>query len=661
MKSFRCFLLLLMILLPGITSAQINLYFPDTWQDAPVLHTVENTSLLQAPYLVLALKIARDFNINEELIQDGYTHARIVYKNIRINTEAGADSLKQIILPVERNELLRVFRGRVVYPDGRIVNFRAGHGQLPDDRNSIVLNLPPLTSGCEVAYEMVFLVANAVAGVEYFQSSIPCLETGFRLVTTADQLFLTKCNNGLPPVTDSVSGNVRTYAMDATDIPALIPSSLYNYIPHLQTLEFAFQGTIKRKGADTLTTNWQQFGTDEFVNMMSVDKREFRLLEKEMGKWDFLQRRMPIPDLIYQVEQYIKHNYEIIHAPDDYQTLNFSNVLRTKITTKNGFVRLMASVYYLLHIQTQLLITSSRDEIPLDSNLVITELAKNKLLYFPELGQALSPADHGTRFPYFNPLWTDILALRCRDTLIGNQSTVLTDFIRTPIPGYTQNSVSMQAFIKPDLSGNNAQVQLTQTFGGYPGINIRTAFLNTSAENKPTILEALFPLQQIPHEGFTSTIKDEVWTPQTLDKPVIVNTTANAAILEHSGTQLRIKPGALLAHQSYSRMVLPPDTIPVEMLFPYYQEKKVYIDIPAGYRVANKKDFTIDIHYPQQGEPSMGFKVHCLEEGNRLTIFLLEWYRQTTYPQAAKPTFQKIFAAVAAIVNQELILEKINK
>jgi len=661
MKSSGYLILLLLVLLPHLTFAQIDRYFPDTWKETPVPYQLQDATLLAEPYVVLTLKIARDFNINLADAQRGYTHLRIVYKNTRVNTQAGADSLTQIVLASEPNEAASAFRGRVIYADGQVTTLTTQPGQLKDGRSAVIINLPVLKPGCEVAYELTSFIYGDTDGVEYFQSGVPTLETGFRLVTATNKLFLTKTSSGIPPLTDSVKGDIRTYATNTAALPALVPSRLYHYLPHLQSVQFAFHADIQRKGADTVKTTWQQFGTDEFVNMMNMGKHEFKLLEKEMRKWTFLQKKMPLAAIIYQVEQHLKSNFTVVPgAPDAEETISLEYVLRTKNTNINGMTRLMAAVYYLLNIRTQLLITSSREDLPLDSNFINTGLAKNKLLYFPDLGQALAPSDEGTRFPYYHPLWSDTWALRCSDIMEGENHAVKTDFVRTPFPDYTHQSIATQAFLQPDLAQNTVKVQLTQSFGGFPAINIRDAFSSTPEEQRQAVLEAIFPFQYIPHEAFNSTVKDEMWTEQTLNKPVTFNTTARVSLLDKQDNNIKIKLGALLTNQSRTGLTLPPDTIPVEMVFSYYQEKKIHITIPDGYRITNKQDFVADIHYPRQGEADMGFKMSYQESGKQLTIYVLEWYRKNTYSYVSKPYFQQLFNKVASLTRQEVILEKIN-
>ncbi len=48
MKS-SCYLLLLLLVLPGIAFAQINRYIPDTWQETPEAHPQQDAALLAEP------------------------------------------------------------------------------------------------------------------------------------------------------------------------------------------------------------------------------------------------------------------------------------------------------------------------------------------------------------------------------------------------------------------------------------------------------------------------------------------------------------------------------------------------------------------------------------------------------------------------------------
>lgn len=337
--------------------------------------------------------------------------------------------------------------------------------------------------------------------------------------------------------------------------------------------------------------------------------------------------------------------------------MDITTILRTRRVEKVGMVRLLNAVYYMLNIPTQMLWTSSRDSLLLDSQLVNRQLANNVLLYFPTVQQALAPTDMDTRFPCYPSLWSGIPALRCRDTLIGQESKVLTDIITTPIVPYSSSNITMEA----TLQSVTAPVwEIKQSFGGYPGANIKAAFGNTgqTTEGKFKIYNAILPFEPGVRKPTAVTTENEVFNNRGLDKPVQMNSTLSTpSLVENKNTQLHIHLGQLLGGTLSAAIPLPEGNLPVQLSFPYYQEKRINIPIPAGYKVANKGDFSADVS-DKGTQPALGYKMRCEQDDNVLHIFIVEWYRQTDLYGNNKNIFGQILHTVRKLQQQDLILVK---
>lgn len=641
-------------MLPCSIQAQVNSYFPEIWKEKPLLHAVTTTD---HPYTILDYRLVRDFNVTRQDKANNWSHYKTIYKNVKINTQAAADSLIQLIMTMEPDETLRGLRLRMLSPNGDVtdLNNQVRMIVLNDNRRAVVANNLVLQPGAELEYELSLKVEYDYAGSEFLQSPLPCNHVSFTLAAPKELEFRFKTSPGVPAPSDSIAGNTRYYQLNMQNVPELKNNDLYYYLPQLKRVDFALHQAID--GKDTIHMTWQQYGEESYVPLVAVSKAEYKQLEKELQKWPFTQQRMPTTQMIYLVEQYVKSNFQLTSPSETGETADIISIIKSRRAEKAGMVRLLNAVYYMLNIPTQMLWTSSRDSLLLDSQLVDRQLARNVLLYFPTVQQALAPTDMGTRFPCYPALWAGIPALRCRDTLIGQESKVLTDFVTTPTVPYTLSNITMDA----TLQSVTAPVwDVKQSFGGYPGANIKAAFgsAGSATEGKFKIYNALLPFEPGVRKPTAVTTESEVFNNRMLDKPVQLNSTLNTpSLVENKNTQLHIHLGQLLGGTLSADIPLPEENLPVQMSFPYYQEKRINIPIPAGYKVANKGDFSADIS-DKGSQPALGLKMRCEQEGNMLHIYIIDWYRQTDFSGNNKSIFGQMLHTVRKLQQQDLILVK---
>jgi hypothetical protein len=642
-------------ILPLSMLAQGNSHLPASRNGQPHPQTLPSSN---EPYTILDYRISRDFNISkgDKNPQMGWSHYRTIYKKIRINTKAGADSLTRLVMGFDANEGLRGLRIRVIKPGGETVdlNNEVRMIDLNDDNKAIIVNNLALEQGSQVEYELSLKVRYDYSGNDFLQSEIPCNQVSFTLIAPKTLTFRFKSSHGVPPLKDSTAGEIRYYQLHMNHLPAYPNNSLYYVLPQLKRIDFALQQAVE--GKDTTRMNWQQFAENNYIPLVAVSKAEYKQLEKEIQKWPFVKYRLPVPQMIYLVEQYIKSNYQLVPSMETGETADISTILRSGRADKIGMTRLLNAAYYILNIPTQVLFTSSRDNLPIDSQLINYQLPKHTLLYFPTVQQSLAPTDMDTRFPCYPPLWSGLTAIRCRDTLVNEQSRVLTDFIETPVPTYTLSNITLDATLK---SVSDPVWEVKQSFGGFPACNVKDAFgkAGGATEAKFRIYNSLLPFEPAMRKPVNVTTQNEVFNNQTLDKPVILNSTLNTpSLVENKNNSMVFHLGQLLGGTMPVDMPLPPADLPVQITFPYYQEKRIHITIPDGYKVANKEDFSADI--TDGNSPSIGFKIRCEQNGNQLTIFTLEWYRQENYTGSAKATFGKMLKRLQILQLQDLILVK---
>lgn len=611
----------------SITFAQINNYVINTWAIQPQL---QGKGIAREPTTLLKYIVVRDFNRaqNTEL-----THYRTIYKRIRINTQTAADSLTQLLIVLEPYERARTIDARVINPDGTVVPVSAQRLFAKGSIECIRLSPLALKAGAELEYDLTINEMGGYAGYEYMQGSSSCEQATFMLVLPPDMLFRTRGSNGFPDVADSISNGVHYYHATSYHLPALPPGDLYFQNSWLQRIEFAPR-----------ENDWQQPSKEQFLKYVNIERADYKKLEKELGKWDFLKQRMPIPTLIYRIEQQIKSQYTLVDDnPNAMELSDLTTILRTKTCNETGMVKLMASVYYLLGVHSQILFCSGKESLPIDSSMVNTLLAQNVLIYFPELRQALAPAVMQTRFPFFPAAWAGTMAIRCRDTVIDKNTEVLADLIRTPETIYTDNNISLDANIDINTQGV-IDVQLKQTVGGYPGTTIKNVVNSTSAADREELYNSLLPTGPIRVSGLTHHISNESWESN-------VNTTP--FILESSFQTDSIHVGILINGLVQQYVAMPPAAVPVEMAYPFYQESRINITVPAGYKMTNVNDYILNL-----GDNALGYKITCKQVENKVSIYAVKWFRKTDFTGDEKVTFEKILQADNKLKTRKIILER---
>lgn len=641
-------------ILPLSMQAQVNSYFPEIWKDNPQLHTTPSTD---APYTIVDYRMVRDFNVSPRDKAQATSHYKTLYKNIKVNTQRAADSLTRLVMSMEPSEALRGLRIRVIHPGGTVtsLNEQVRMIEMDRERKAIVANNLVLEAGCEIEYELSLKVQYDYAGTDYLQSGIPCNQLSFVLIAPKTLDFMVKPGAGLPALQDSIAGNNHYYQLSMQNMPALPNSDLYFYLPQLKRIDFGLKQAIE--GKDTVRMTWQKFGEDSYIPLVAVSKAEYKQLEKELQKWPFLKQRIPVPQMIYLVEQFIKSNYRLVEPSETGETVDIISIIRNKQAEKAGFTRLMNAVYYMLNIPTQILFTTSRDSLLMDSQLVYRQLPTNVLLYFPGLQQALAPTETNTRFPCYPSLWTGIPALRCRDTLVAGESKVLTDFIQTPAPPYTLSNITTEATLR---SVTDPTWDVKQSFGGYPASNLKTAFGGTGStpEGRLQVYNAILPFEPGIRKPTEVKAENEVFNNRTLDKPVLLNSTLlTTSSVENKNNSIVIHVGPLLGGNIPVDIPLPPGDLPVQITFPYYQERRVIVPLPAGYKVANKEDFSAEIN-DKGADPALGFKMRCEQDGNQLRIFVLEWYKKTDFSGSSKAVFGQLLERIHTLQQQDLVLVK---
>ncbi|RAJ83286.1 uncharacterized protein DUF3857 [Chitinophaga dinghuensis] len=631
--------------------------FPESWSRTAQKHTVPTGNMYNVPFFMLYYREIVDFNISNSDKAEGYSYYQTLYKSLQVQQALNKDSFSSIQIQLKPNEEARGLHVRKIGADGTVTSLEKSVRVSPSrtGNTTISINNLDIVKGDEVEYELLVKVRGAYAGNMIIQSDIPCAEAHFKLIAPKNMEFLVRSNQSNITPGEDLKDNNRIYSLTTHNVPSIPLNPLYNVKPFLLRVEYGLHN-ITENGKSTVIT-WSDFGKSTYVPYVAISKQEAKLVEKELDNIPFLKQRYPMPQLIYMIEQYLKTTYDLTEDQDMFgEPGNLATAIRNKRTDKQGMIKLFNSFFYFLNIPCQMMFTSSRSELPLSKDLVNPALAENNLIYFPTLGQALAPTEMDTRFPCYPSNWINLLAVRSRDTLVNDQNQVLTDLMNTPMPAYTLSNISTDATL---TDFNNPTWEITQSFGGYAGINLKRAFTRAGSDvsMRNGTFNSILPLSSDERKVLKYSATNETFTYQPMDKPVVVNSTLLTASLitnEADGSK-HIKLGELLSGSLLMNPIMPVGHYPVELAFPFYFETRLHLDIPQGYKIKNKDDFAANI---TNAADKLGLKMRMVQDGQKVHLFVIQYFKDVSFNGTDKDLFRKILERVLILKQQELTLIK---
>gem|GEM_PF-6181676 len=619
-----------------VTNAQINTQIPGTWSVNPSPYVVTDPGLVQTDVTILDYSVARNFYEATTRSEPDLSQVLYIHKHIRLNTQKAVDSLANYMIPKIPNADPYFMEARVIHPNGKfeMVKGYLRTVKLSKDEEAWVMRPENLEVGCEIEYDFGLLIYNQYSGVDYFQENSPVLKANFKLIAPNTFTFDVKGLNGFGDISPIAGTKLLTAEASSSNIPA-ISNSIYMFPkPNMQAVAYAMSSFVNQtyNKKEKVTYTWQDFGESEFITYNNISRTEFNNLQKNMERWAFLKQQKALPLLIYQVEHYLKSIIKYEPAENIQQLEDLSYILRNREANDVGLVRLFSAVYYMLGIRTELLLTSPRDELQIDSTMCSFDRAKKPLLYFPEIDLCMAPTEYEYHFPNIPPLWANTTALHCWDVKDGDQSEVKTAFMQVPAKDYAGNGSRTVSNIRLTASMDSLLITSSQTINGLPDVSVKTMFKALNANQYRDKAAQLLPVAEKDIHIKALSYSNTDWSPTEIEAPTnIKGTYTNASLLTKTNNGIEIRLGGLNPTIVSANNTLPPRDKGLDILYPFFQESKITIEIPAGYTLANPKYYDKEFTVKDGAKEVAGFKSMVMVDGNNLTYYITQWYGATHY------------------------------
>jgi hypothetical protein len=358
------------------------------------------------------------------------------------------------------------------------------------------------------------------------------------------------------------------------------------------------------------------------------------------------------------LENHLKKNVMVNKDVESESASQIDQILRTRIASEFGIVRLYALALGQLNIPYQLVITGDRSNYVLDKEFENWNNADNMLLYLTTQKKYIAPTRAEFRYPWIAPEWGNQLGIHCKSVTVDGKPSAVAELKNIDLLDYAQTSHNMESKIRIFPAKDSVVVESKQIFTGYTSSMYRSAFNFSSPEDQKNILKQIVKFGTNSETVLNSKLENASFDEFGKNKPFVINASVRAnELMEKAGNKILLKVGDIIGPQveMYQEK---PRVFPIEIIYPHVLYRDITVEIPEGYVAKNLESLNIQQSYPASGEPTMFFRSGYELKGNQLKITIREEYRVADYPIDQFQPFIKVINAAADFNKAVILLEK---
>ncbi|MDR3716703.1 MAG: DUF3857 domain-containing protein [Puia sp.] len=627
----------------------------EQWSPAPTLHTLDPKYASESAVIILDKR--RLEYVDEE--KNNLAVYKTLHKIIRVNDDNGIESYNRVYLGVTDNSDIVDIRARTILPNGKIIEVdKSNIKDLKEDDGNMykIFAMEGLEKGCELEYYYTFKRPASYFGREVLQGRNPVLDSRLEIFAPERLIFETRGYNYTAGHTDTILNNKRIISTEQENIPGVEQEKYAAYDANLRRLEYKLAYNTANNKNERLFT-WNELAKRMYSIYTSYTGKELDKIDNLISdrKWDRLGSER---EKIIAVENYLKKNIATREDINTEDAENIEKILKNRIASYRGIVRLYGAVFDKLGIGHQFGLTCNRNESLIDKSFENWNNLDNPVIYFPASKKLLAPTSLDSRYPWINPLWGASNALFCKSTTIGNFTTAFAEIRTVPLEDYTQTFNNIESGVQFNTGLDTVLVDMKQIYGGYSAAYYRAGFTFSSEDERHRLLKDLVKFGTNSESIVSSEVENADFESYSDNKPFILHASVKASeLMERAGKKILLKIGDIIGPQTemYQEKAR---QFPMSLAYPHLEDRKIRLTVPEGYTVKNLDDLNIKNVFTDNGEPTMGFTSSYTQQGNVVEIHVLEEYRKIFYPLSQYEDFRKIINASADFNKVVLVLEK---
>ena len=579
-----------------------------------------------------------------------------IHRIILVNNNEAIQKHNRIFISMANTIELTDLRARAINKDGKVVNFdKSNLKELKDeDGNKAyrIFAIEGIEMGSEVEYYFTRKMQASLFDRVFTQSDAPIKASSFLLTCPSHLQFDFKSYLGYPDVKKEKEGEKNIYSAVMADVPAMREEPFSYFDANRKRIEFKLAYNTGRSSGRLYT--WDEAGKNFYTRLNTLSKDEEKALEKfykSLGDKTSDSKEVRIKSL----EEKIKTTVKVDDKGRGESVTELNNITKYKIASREGMTKLMLAVFNKAAIATHVVITCSREDVKFDGAFDSWAFLDDYLLYFPETKGFLAPYIFENRYPFVPSKFTANQGLFIEPFAVGELKSGLASVHEIPALGYKLNYDNLNIDVKfsDDLASN--VIRQKREFGGYNAAYF-TPYFNLMSKEDVTELVDDITKRTAPDAKITKGTANPV-SNGLYDNFVLDVDFTSAHFIEKAGPRVLFKVGALIGPQT--EMYRDDERLTdVENDFNRLYDRKITIQLPAGYTLKNADDLNFDVTFTDKDRKPFVFKSSYTISGNMLELAIHEYYEDILVPIQRYEDFRKVVNAAADFNKVTLVFEK---
>jgi hypothetical protein len=659
MKKWITLALLLTLTLPAI--ADRPEYERYDWQYGAKLDSLTAEEKSEGAVIMLDKRIVETaFENNVPVL---YSTRHIV---IRLNTDYAIEYYNKVYVPMTNVLAMEEFRARFIGKDGKAHEMNVSNVKEVENYENKgpykIYALEGIEIGGQVEYIYTVKKEWSGFGTETYRSVFNYRKIELDIYSPDFLKYDAKSYNGLDEIeTGEYKGHddKRVLSLRSADVAGYEDESYSPSDATYPRVEYKF---AYNTSAHTGRLNTWNDAASTFYSLVysstSNEKRMADLLLRKIGD----SHTMNTEDRIRRIENYVKANFAVRSDAEGPKYEKVAGIIKWKIATDLGIMRLYAALFEQAEIDIQLVMTSDRFLKKFDGEFDSWTYLQYFLIYFPSTENFMAPSSESSRYGFIpgelcgqDGLFIKGLPLG-RTGNSGYYGSGKIEYIKET--SWEQNMSGLKVNITFDLEHGQAFVHSEHTYKGHSASFIQPYLNYMSAEARTEETEGVLKAgaydakpNHLRITGYHG--EDSLYIqPLTMSGDFTTN-----SFLEHTCSNYIFKIGEVIGYQ-YAMYDEKKRMTEIALYNPHGFTREIVFEIPAGYEVSNLEALNMN-YYDDSIKASMNFHSWYVRNGNTVTVTVEESYREVYYPIEMYDDFRRVMNASADFNKVVLFFDKI--
>lgn len=582
----------------------------------------------------------------------------LTHKIIKLNTDKGIEKNNKYYVGNRGSINVEIQKARVITPSGKIINLSKSDIIDSKDENGNVnyqyFAFEGLEIGSVIEYlDVIIFPPNLDGAVLNVQGEVLKKNVEIDIITPKHIEYLTHPINGLKQFTkDSLSFFNQRIFLNLEQVEPLEEEKWSTWDANIQKMYYKFNKNTNTKKANfyTYSNISNDIYTRYFPELSKKQKSEIQKLLLKSG----MKNQKSLEDKIRVFENFIKKEIVVI---DEYfeNSEDISLIISKKITTRNGFYKLFINCLKESDIAFEFIITCDKYEDKFITEYEAYNFLREYLIYIKDLDKYLSHSIT-SRLGFVPENIINTKGLFISEVKIGDLYTGVgkIKFIKGTISDQSIDIINTKTTFGNEME--NAIVEIERITSGYKAQAYQSYIDLLDNEQRTELINDY--IAYIDNETKVDNIVVENDSSDLYGfKPLIGRGTMKSEnFIEKGGENYLFKVGMLIGPQAelYNSKKR---VSQVETGAPRKYQRKIEVEIPAGFEIKNIESLVIDVQ-PDKTNSSLGFTSNYKMEGNKLTVTISEWYNNFNYTVEEYLYYEKVMNTAADFNKIVLILQR---